>query len=216
MARGGIDMIKDDHGLADQAYSPFSARVAACARAVRDVNRATGQCSLYAPSLSGNLDQLRQQLRIAREEGLQAALIAPMVAGLPAFHALAREARDVALLAHPSMAGAARIAPPLLLGRLFRMLGADATIFPNHGGRFAYSAETCRHIARGALEPWGRLKPAAPMPAGGMTLDRVPELLDFYGHECILLIGGGLLADPDRVTEASTAFARKVGRHGTA
>src|SRR5262249_48160736 len=28
-ARGGVDYIKDDHGLADQAYSPFAARVAA-------------------------------------------------------------------------------------------------------------------------------------------------------------------------------------------
>jgi S-methyl-5-thioribulose 1-phosphate isomerase len=215
MARGGIDIIKDDHGLADQAYSPFRERVAACAHAVRDVNRATGQRTLYAPSLSGNLDQLREQLELAREEGLQAALISPMVVGLPAFHALAKEARGIALLAHPSMGGAARIAPPLLLGRLFRLLGADATIFPNYGGRFSYSAEICRSIAARALEPWGRLKPTAPMPAGGMTLDRVPELLDVYGDDCILLIGGGLLADPDRVTEASRAFALKVAQHGT-
>ena len=28
-AQGGIDYIKDDHGLADQAYSPFAARVEA-------------------------------------------------------------------------------------------------------------------------------------------------------------------------------------------
>ena len=215
MARGGLDIVKDDHGLADQDYSPFSERVAACARAVREINRATGHRTLYAPSLSGNLDQLRHQLRTLRNEGIRAALIAPMVVGLPAFHAIAREARDVALLAHPSMAGAARLSPPLLLGRLFRMIGADAIIFPNHGGRFAYSAETCRSIAQRALERWGKLNPAAPMPAGGMTVDRVPELLDFYGRDCILLIGGGLLADPDRVTEASRAFVGKVRRHGS-
>src|SRR5262249_58514580 len=34
-ARGGIDYIKDDHGLADQAYSPFAARVEAVSRAPR-------------------------------------------------------------------------------------------------------------------------------------------------------------------------------------
>ena len=33
-ARGGIDFIKDDHGLADQAYSPFAERVAAIAGSV--------------------------------------------------------------------------------------------------------------------------------------------------------------------------------------
>ena len=33
---GGIDYIKDDHGLADQAYSPFAARVEAIAAALRE------------------------------------------------------------------------------------------------------------------------------------------------------------------------------------
>ena len=35
-AQGGIDYIKDDHGLADQAYSPFAARVEAVAAALAD------------------------------------------------------------------------------------------------------------------------------------------------------------------------------------
>jgi hypothetical protein len=43
------------------------------------------------------------------------------------------------------MIGAARIAPPLLLVKLFRLFGADAMIFPHHGGRFGYSAATGRN-----------------------------------------------------------------------
>ena len=39
-ADGGIDYIKDDHGLADQAYSPFKDRVAAIAAALRGTARA--------------------------------------------------------------------------------------------------------------------------------------------------------------------------------
>jgi ribulose-bisphosphate carboxylase large chain len=213
-ALGGIDVIKDDHGLADQSYSPFADRVRLCAAAVRRANRSTGRTSLYAPSLSGSLDELRRQLSLIRDEGLEIALIAPMLVGLPSFHALAREADGLALIAHPSLAGAQRIAPPLLLGRLFRLLGADATIYPNSGGRFSYGLETCRAIARRATEPWGDLKATAPTPAGGMTLERVPEILDLYGTECMLLIGGNLLAARDRLVEAAAAFAEKVERHG--
>ena len=44
-AAGGIDYVKDDHGLADQTYSPFAARVEAVAAAVR---RAGGRDSLRA------------------------------------------------------------------------------------------------------------------------------------------------------------------------
>ena len=52
-----------------------------------------------------------------------------------------------------------------------------------------------------------------PTPAGGMTLDRVPELLDFYGPDCMLLIGGNLLAERERMTDAARAFAHKVESH---
>ena len=213
MAEGGIDFIKDDHGLADQTYSPFAERLRACAKAVRAANAASGHDSRYLPSLSGHLDDLRRQIRLAREEGVDTVLIAPMIVGLAAFHALVREFFDIAFMAHPAMAGAARIAPELLLGRLFRLLGADATIFPNHGGRFGYSAATCHALATAARASWVGLAPAAPVPAGGMTLDRVPEMLDFYGQDVILLIGGDLLASGDRLAQVAAEFARRVARH---
>ena len=210
LAQGGIDFIKDDHGLADQAYSPFAERVRACAVAIREANRAGGGRTCYLPSLSGDLDRLRAQLGIARDEGLDAVLVAPMVLGLPAFHALVRQHPDIAFMAHPAMAGAGRIAPPLLLGRLFRLFGADATIFPNHGGRFGYTQETCRRIAEAARAPWAGLAPCVPVPAGGMPLARVPEMLDFYGPDTILLIGGSLLAARERLSEEARAFVRRA------
>lgn len=210
LALGGIDLIKDDHGLADQSYSPFAERVRACAAAVREANRASGGRTTYLPSLSGDLDQLRQQLAVARNEGLDAVLVAPMVIGLPSFHALTRSSPGIAFMAHPALAGAQRIAPPLLIGKLFRLLGADATIFPNHGGRFGYLPETCRLIAAAARGPWDALRACAPVPAGGMPLERVPEILDFYGHDTILLIGGGLLAARERLAEETRAFVRRV------
>ena len=211
-ALGGIDIVKDDHGLADQAYSPFAERVAACARAVGEANRASGGATIYAPSLSGSLDELRRQLAIARDHGVAMVLVAPMVIGLPTFRCIAREAagHGIAILAHPSMAGAQGIAPPLLLGRIFRLLGADATIFPSYGGRFAYTADTCRAIADRAREPLGALAMCAPVPAGGITLDRVAEVLEFYGSDTILLIGGSLLAAGSDLARVARRFADRV------
>lgn len=208
MAAGGIDLIKDDHGLADQAYSPFQSRVAACAAAVEAVRRAGRGHACYLPSLSGHLDALRQQVRFARDHGLAGALVAPMVVGLPSFHALVREFPDMVFMTHPAMAGAARIAPPLLISTLFRLFGADATIFPNHGGRFGYSPAICRAVAEAARKPWHGLAAAAPVPAGGMPVDRVGEMLDFYGNDVIFLIGGSLLAARERLTEETARFVR--------
>ncbi len=212
-ALGGIDFVKDDHGLANQSYSPFAERVPACARAVAAANRDTGGATRYVPNITGDLDAAREQMRIARAEGIDTVLIAPMILGFAAVHRLARDFPDMAIIAHPAMAGAARIAPPLLLGKLFRLIGADAAIFPNEGGRFGYSRETCRAIAQAARGDWHGLKPCLPVPAGGMTLARVPELLDFYGEDTMLLIGGSLLGARDRLTEATRAFTHQVASH---
>jgi ribulose-bisphosphate carboxylase large chain len=209
---GGIDYIKDDHGLADQAYSPFAARVAAVAAELRRIaNRL--DASPYIPSLSGDLDAMRAQIAIAADLGVDTVMAAPMVMGLANFHRLVRDHPGVAFMAHPAMAGAARIAPALLIGKLFRMLGADAVVFPNHGGRFGYSPETCLSLAGAALDGRNGLRPCVPVPAGGMTRDRVPAILDFYGADIMLLIGGGLLAARERLVEETAAFVTEVKNH---
>ena len=135
-ARAGIDVIKDDHGLADQSYSPFAERARLCQRSVERASRETGRRVLYAPSLVGAPKALVERAKIVREEGIGMVLLAPALIGMPMFHELVRGHLDVPVLAHPAYAGATRVAPPFLLGKLFRMLGADAIIYPNYGGRF--------------------------------------------------------------------------------
>jgi ribulose-bisphosphate carboxylase large chain len=207
-ADGGIDYIKDDHGLADQAFSPFARRVEAINAALRPTE-CDGRTH-YAPNLSGDLDSMRLQIAQAADAGIDTVLIAPMIVGLANFHKLARENPDIAFIAHPSMGGATRIAPPLLLGKLFRLLGADAVVFPHYGGRFGYSLDKCRQIARTALEEFDGIRPSVPVPAGGMTRERVAEMLDFYGADVMLLIGGALLEAREQLTQATSEFVKAV------
>jgi ribulose-bisphosphate carboxylase large chain len=210
-AQGGIDYIKDDHGLADQVYSPFASRVEAIVKALARV-RPQGSVP-YVPSLSGDLDSMRGQIAIVTAAGLDTVMVAPMIMGLSNFHRLVREHPTLAFLAHPGMAGAARIAPALLLGKLFRILGADAMVFPNYGGRFGYTPDTCRMLACRAREAQGGLRAALPVPAGGMTRARVPEMLDFYGADAMLLIGGALLEARTELVETTAAFVAEVHNH---
>jgi ribulose-bisphosphate carboxylase large chain len=198
LAANGVDIVKDDHGLADQAYAPFAERVHACQRAVERASRERGRECLYAPSLVGPPRALAEQARIARDAGAGAVLVAPALVGMPAFHELVLRELDVPVLAHPALGGAVRIAPPLLIGKLFRWLGADAMIYPHFGGRFAFDETTCATIAGNARRAWGAFRAALPVPAGGMAVERVAELVTFYGPDVMLLIGGSLLAAEDR------------------
>ncbi len=209
-AQAGLDVIKDDHGIANQAYAPFIERVRAVQAAVAAANAATGRQAIYAPTISGSPRAIFEQARIAQEEGVRMVLFAPMLAGLPILPELVRDHLKIPVLAHPAFAGALRIAAPLLIGKLFRIYGADATIFPNHGGRFAYSPATCKAIANCARTPMGEFRPIFPVPAGGMSPERVPEMLAFYGRDAMLLIGGALLAAGDKLPEASRAFVAAV------
>jgi ribulose-bisphosphate carboxylase large chain len=211
-ARGGIDVVKDDHGLADQSYAPFAERVGACQRAIERANAATGAHAMYAPSLVGSPRALARQARIARDAGVGMVLLAPALLGLPTFAEVVAEQLDVPVLAHPAYAGAARVTPPLLLGKLFRWLGADAVIYPNVGGRFAYSESTCRGIAHAARAPWSHMRPILPVPAGGLSVERVPEVVQFYGNDVMLLVGGALLAAGERLPARTREFVDLVHR----
>jgi len=215
-AAAGIDVIKDDHGLANQAFSPFAERVPAVQRAVEEANLEHGGRTIYAPTFSGGPAALAEQVRIAKACGVRMALVAPMLVGLPVFVELVRDHLDIPVMAHPAFAGANRVAPSVLLGTLFRLFGADATIFPNHGGRFSYSRETCLDIAAAARRPFSGLAPSLPVPAGGMTVDRVDDMVSGYGADTMLLIGGGLLSAGERLGDRAREFVRKVAASRTA
>ncbi|BDE07321.1 ribulose-bisphosphate carboxylase [Vulcanimicrobium alpinum] len=212
-ALGGVDIVKDDHGIANQTYSPFDERVRACQRAVLEAVETTGKPAFYAPSLSGTPRVLRERARLARDLGVRVVLVAPMLIGLPAFADLVDEFPEFVYLAHPSAAGG-RIDPVLIFGKLFRLFGADAVIFTNYGGRFAYPRESCAALAAAARAPWGTLAPALPVPAGGMLLERVDELLEFYGDDTMMLIGGNLLIARDALLERTREYVAKVEGHG--
>ena len=52
-----------------------------------------------------------------------------------------------------------------------------------------------------------------PVPAGGMTLARTAEMLDFYGRDSMLLIGGNLLSAREHLVEEARAFTDAVRQH---
>ena len=199
MIRGGIDVIKDDHGLANQPFAPWEERVRACAAAVRRANEATGGRGLYLPSLNGPADEIMERARIAKDAGAGGLLVLPGLAGLDTMRRIAEDdAIALPIMGHPAflgsfvISGEAGIEHGVLFGTIFRLAGADLVVFPSYGGRFAFSRAACSSIARACRAPLGGLAPIFPAPGGGMTLDRVAELHDFYGPDTALLVGGDL------------------------
>jgi ribulose-bisphosphate carboxylase large chain len=198
-ALGGMDIIKDDHGLANQPFAPFEERVQRCAEAVARANSETGGRCIYMPGLVAPADRVLERALFAKRAGAGGLLVAPGLVGLDAMRRLADDERvALPIMSHPAFQGSfvtsgdSGISHYALFGQIARLAGADVSVFPNYGGRFSFSREECRRIADGAAAPMEHIKPIFPAPGGGMSLQRVPDMLELYGREVVFLIGGGL------------------------
>ncbi len=215
-ALGGMDMIKDDHGLTDQCCSPFEERVKRCADAVQRANRETGRRSIYVANITAPHNDVMKRARFAKAAGVGGLMAAPGLVGLDLMRELADDdSIALPIMTHPALQGSFvtsrnGISHGVIFGQLARLGGADATIFPNFGGRFSFSREECREIVTATKEPMGHVKTIFPAPGGGMSLDRVPEMLETYGQDLIFLIGGGLFKHGPDLVENCRYFRKMV------
>lgn len=215
-ALGGMDMIKDDHGLTDQCCSPFEERVKRCAEAVQRANRESAQSSIYIANITAPHNEVMKRARFAKNAGAEGLMVAPGIVGFDLMRELADDdSIALPILTHPALQGSFvtsknGISHGVIFGQLARLGGADATIFPNFGGRFSFSCSECKEIAHATKESMGHLKTIFPAPGGGMSLARVPEMLETYGQDLIFLIGGGLFKHGPDLVENCRYFRRMV------
>ena len=199
LALAGFDLIKDDHSLANQPWATWKERVTLVSRAVAEANAITGGNSAYAPSLNLPFDQVKDAAHTAKELGAGALLILPGITGFDSLRVLAADdSLAIPIQGHPAMLGSLvtskneGIAHGVVFGTLMRLAGADISIFPNMGVRFSFSQEQCLDLAEKSRLEQGKHKAIWIAPAGGMTLERIPEMINMYGKDTALLIGGAL------------------------
>ncbi|MBQ9395039.1 MAG: ribulose 1,5-bisphosphate carboxylase large subunit [Proteobacteria bacterium] len=195
----GMHIIKDDHGLSNQAYAPFEERVRDVSEAVALANEKYGRSCLYAPNISGPVDEIFDRARFAKKCGAGALMVAPGLMGYDVIRALRDADLGLPVLSHPSFLGMCALNPlqgmthAIAFGTLNRLAGADVIIFPNHGGRFAFSKTACQSIFDASLGDSLDVLPSLPAPAGGMKVNNIEQIARDYGTaEFAALIGGDM------------------------
>jgi ribulose-bisphosphate carboxylase large chain len=218
-ALGGGDIVKDDQNLISD-FEAFKDRTALCAEALARAEQRTGRRCLYLPHVLAPGPDLRQYFDYIKALGLTGVLICPLIVGLDTTRVLARE-YNLLVMAHPSMSGSytcqsdGGIDHGVLLGTLFRLAGADISVFPHAGGRFTFSSDACTRIASALRQPLGAMQPTWAAPAGGMQFENVSELGAHYGADTVLLIGGALLGHDASLTHATQAFQARIAERYT-
>ncbi len=214
-ARGGGDIIKDDHGLVDHSFCTFKERVSRCQEAADRANAATGFHTLYFPNITDSIELMEERVEFAIGHGVSGILMSPFLTG-PDYMRYISDKYNIVVMAHPAFTGANfsnpchGMTPAVLLGTIFRLSGADISIYPNTGGRFSFTTEECIELNNRLREPLGELKPAFPSPAGGMNISDIDKFASLYGEDIIYLIGGALHGYSDNLTESVKAFMERI------
>ncbi len=217
LAAGGIDIIKDDHGLADHSFCPFRERVNRVMEAIDRAAQETGKRALYFPCVMGAHQTLEKRVLYAKEQGAGGLLLAPMLTGIDYMRSLAEDdSLALPLMAHPALMGLFfssenhGISHAVVLGRLMRMAGADMVIYPGAGGRFPFTEDECLAIKEALHESFSGLRPSFPVPAGGLSLSSLPGQRALFGNDVIFLMGSNLFTHSGSIRESARAFLQSV------
>jgi ribulose-bisphosphate carboxylase large chain len=209
-ASGGIDIIKDDHGLANQPYAPFDERLKRCTEAVRIASEESGHMSWYVPHITASGDELFRRYELAKEYGAGAVMISPQLCGLEVMSEIAKMDNSLPVMAHPAFTGAFvndvshGFSKAFLYGSLWRAMGADFSIYANASGRFSFTLDECKQINHACRNSELSYKTTLPTPGGGMQRDSISKWLDLYGSDTVFLIGGSLYSHPEGIRKAAS------------
>lgn len=216
-ALAGADIVKEDHGITDQPMAPFRERVEKTAASVARAAQETGRRALYFPSVAGHPSEIADNLRFARDAGVDGFLVMPGLLGFGLMHAIASDPElDLPVMSHPSFLGPYVLSPDtgldhgVMFGTLQRLAGADIAVFPNVGGRFGFTAAQCQAIADACRDAQGPGLPILPSPGGGMSVARADEMARMYGPDVVYLLGGSLLRLGAQIGEGIAAMRQAV------
>jgi len=103
-ARAGVDLIKDDHSLADQTSAPSLSGWSAAGGSRAGQRRDRGN-ALYFPNVTSDPSEMMARAGAARRAGCRGVLVNALPAGLGAVGEIAATT-GLAIMSHPALAGA--------------------------------------------------------------------------------------------------------------
>jgi 2,3-diketo-5-methylthiopentyl-1-phosphate enolase len=202
-ARGGADAIKDDELVVSHPWSHFLDRVRTHMAAAAAAEAETGEKTLYFCNVTDRPDRLVDNARRAIDAGANALMVNYLVVGISALSMLADDPDiNVPILAHLDFSGAiygdpwSGVASHLVLGKLPRLAGADLVVYPSPYGKFPFLVERHLRIAATLARPFHDIRPAWPMPGGGVHPGMVPILHGDLGNDFIVGAGGAVHGHP--------------------
>jgi len=213
-ALGGLDLIKDDETLTDQAFCPLEERLTAVMDKLDKAKSATGKSCLYAVNVTAGADKIVERAEKAKKLGANMIMVDVLTAGFSAIQAINEANVNLPIHVHRTMHGALTrgqygISMPVI-AKLTRMVGGTNLHIGTYSGKMEHNVgdiDRSRDILR---EPWDNFKPMFPAVSGGIYPQLLKANLDHYGIDCILQAGGGIHGHPEGTIAGAKAMFQAV------
>lgn len=212
--RGGLDLIKDDETLTDQAFCPMTDRVEAVMAELDRVETETGKKAFYAVNVTTGADEILERAEKATDRGANMVMVDVLTAGFGALEVLSRNGK-VPVHVHRTMHGAMTRdrhhgISMVAISRLVRLAGGTNLHTGSYLGKMAGDVgelDACRDALR---EGWYGLRRVFPVASGGLHPGNVSANLDGYGVDCIVQAGGGVHGHPGGTADGAKAMVQAV------
>lgn len=217
VARGGVDLVKDDEVLADASFSHVAERCRAVSAALDRVQEETGHRTRYVVNITDRARRMRDHLTAARENGADGVMVAAFMVGLDAVHEVVEDlAGALPVIGHTAgfdMFGGRdglSVAPEVLVGRLTRLAGADAVLIASPWARRSTPEPLWTRMAALLRDGWGGLAPAFPVVGGGIVPEQLGDVVRLLGVDAIVTAGGAINGHPEGAEAGARAMMRAL------
>jgi ribulose-bisphosphate carboxylase large chain len=227
---GGFDFVKDDENLTSTSFNRFEDRVAALGKMREKAEQITGERKSAFINITADTETMKRRADLLADSGWNYAMIDVVVAGTASVMTLRDYCSDLGLAihAHRAMHAALDRNPyhgitMQFLAKIMRLIGVTQIHTGTAVGKLVGTkkevtilADVLREQKVGAVEhllldqDWGAIRSAFPVSSGGLHPGLVPDVLNIYGIDLILLVSGGIHGHPQGTRAGARATVQAI------
>lgn len=213
---GGFDFVKDDENLTSTAFNKFEDRVRYMTKLRDKAEKETGVKKSAFLNITADVGTMQKRADLLAANGWNYCMIDVVVAGTAATMTMRDYCSDLGLAIHAHRAMHAAFdrnrkhgISMQFLAKMMRLIGVSQIHTGTAVGKLTGSrkeslalANLLREKKTSAVEgilleqDWGKIKSAFPVSSGGLHPGLVPDVMDIYGPEMVLLVSGGIHGHP--------------------
>src|SRR3989338_7150056 len=226
---GGFDLVKDDENLSSIKFNNFYERVKLMTKLRDKAEKLTGEQKDALINITAETDEMKKRAKFLHDYGWRYAMIDVVVSGTSAVQTLRETLGDykMAIHAHRAMHAAFDRSPKHgitmeFLAKLMRLVGVDQIHAGTAVGKLVGNRHEVLDIAHILRErkikeernkilnqDWGNIKSVFPVSSGGLHPGLVPDVMNIFGNDCVILVSGGIHGHP-RGTRAGAKAAMQA------